>query len=62
MAHLRTTPWPTPVEDHCGHILIVQGPILRALYLLYRVLNILCNEIPGVHLKQGYMLARWVTN
>jgi hypothetical protein len=36
MAHLRTTPWPTPVEDHCGHILIVQGPILRALYLLYR--------------------------
>ena len=26
------------------------------------VLNILCNEIPSVHLKQGYMLAHWVTN
>jgi hypothetical protein len=25
-------------------------------------MNILCNEIPGVHLKQGYMLACWVTN
>ena len=23
---LRATPWPTPVEDHCGHILIVWGP------------------------------------
>jgi len=22
----------------------------------------LCNEIPGVHLKQGYTLARCVTN
>jgi hypothetical protein len=26
VAHLRTSPWPTPVEDHCGHILIVRGP------------------------------------
>lgn len=37
VAHLRTTPWPTQAEDPCGEILMD--------------LNILCNEIPGVHLK-----------
>ena len=61
VAHPKTTPWPTPVEDHCGHILMVRGPYAYCTGALM-VLNILCNEIPGVHLKQGYTLTRCVTN
>ena len=50
-AHLSITTWPTPVEDHCGHYIYCKSALM--------VLKKICNEIPGVHLKQGYMLDRW---